>query len=396
MSSQPFFHFIHPGYDPSQKYPCRQLYSSIKASHKIDELTLSYGQSIEKELTRFIAEHQNQWIFLFVSYDASVDWIGNVSTKSCPLSFPILHICTAKFVEVNLSEQLTLNNRISHSIGQVKQFLSKEQYKTIFEKIQHHLQRGDIYEMNYCIPFVANAKSLDDYEFWKLMVQKSPMPFSTYFKLNHQSLLSASPERFISGNTQQILSQPMKGTLGKKENISDTEAIHALKSNAKEQSENVMIVDLVRNDMSKIALKNSVKVTELFGVYSFPRVYQMISTVTADLKNNTSMFDILKALFPMGSMTGAPKRKAMELIHEYEVFQRGPFSGAVGYIDPEGNFDFSVLIRSVFYDQQQLYFSAGSAITVQSQVDSEYNECLMKASAIFDVINEYNANATHR
>jgi para-aminobenzoate synthetase component 1 len=188
----------------------------------------------------------------------------------------------------------------------------------------------------------------------------------------------------------------MKGTLGKKEDVSDSEAIHTLKNNAKEKSENVMIVDLVRNDMSKIASKNSVDVPELFDVYSFPRVYQMISTVTADLKKNTSMFDILKALFPMGSMTGAPKRKAMELIHEYEMFQRGPFSGAVGYIDPEGNFDFSVLIRSVFYDQQQLYFSAGSAITVQSQVDFEYNECLMKASAIFDVINEYNNNATHR
>ncbi len=396
MSSQPFFHFIHPGFHPNQKYPCRQLYSSIKASHKIDELTLSYGQSIEKELTRFIAEHQNQWMFLFVSYDASSEWMGKVSAKSCPLAFPVLYICTANAVEVNKQEQFKFNNRNSPSIGRVKQCLSKEQYKTNFEKIQYHLQRGDIYEMNYCIPFVAHAESMDDYEFWRMMVEKSPMPFSTYFQLNKQSVLSASPERFIAGNTQQILSQPMKGTLGKKENISDTEAMHTLKNNTKEQSENVMIVDLVRNDMSKIASKNSVNVPELFGVYSFPRVYQMISTVTADLNKNTSMFDIFKALFPMGSMTGAPKRKAMELIHEYEVFQRGPFSGAVGYIDPEGNFDFSVLIRSVFYDQQQLYFSAGSAITVQSQVDSEYNECLMKASAIFDVINEYNANAIHR
>jgi para-aminobenzoate synthetase component 1 len=156
----------------------------------------------------------------------------------------------------------------------------------------------------------------------------------------------------------------------------------------KERSENVMIVDLVRNDFSKIAIKNSVDVEELFGIYTFEQVHQMISTITCNIEQNLSFSEIIKAVFPMGSMTGAPKIAAMELIEQYEPTKRGLFSGAVGYITPKGNFDFNVVIRSILYNSTNKYISiqAGSAITIDCDAEKEYEECLLKAKAMLEAL----------
>jgi para-aminobenzoate synthetase component 1 len=165
------------------------------------------------------------------------------------------------------------------------------------------------------------------------------------------------------------------------------ELINNLKNDPKEQSENVMIVDLVRNDLSQTAKKGSVKVEELFGIYPFKQLYQMISTVSSIKKDEFSSLDVILSCFPMGSMTGAPKKRAMELIDQYETSRRSLFSGTVGYFDPDGDFDFNVIIRSLFYDSNKKYlaYTVGSAITIQSDAEKEYDECLLKAKAIRDI-----------
>ena len=156
----------------------------------------------------------------------------------------------------------------------------------------------------------------------------------------------------------------------------------------KYKSENVMVVDLVRNDVSQVSRAGSVIVEELFGIYSFPQVYQMISTIKGELKDETSFMDIIRACFPMGSMTGAPKKRVLELIDQYEKSNRGLFSGAVGYIAPGGDFDFNVVIRSILYNAQNRYlsFQVGSGITFYSDPLREWEECLLKAKAINTVL----------
>jgi para-aminobenzoate synthetase component 1 len=161
-----------------------------------------------------------------------------------------------------------------------------------------------------------------------------------------------------------------------------------LRNSGKDRSENVMVVDLVRNDLSKVCTEGSVQTDELFGIYSFPQVHQMISTISGQLKPGVSFTDILKASFPMGSMTGAPKRRVMQLIEQYEKTKRGIYSGAVGYIDPQGDFDFNVVIRSILYNATDRYLSyqVGGGITAYSEAEKEYEECLLKAAAISQVL----------
>ena len=201
-------------------------------------------------------------------------------------------------------------------------------------------------------------------------------------------LICSSPERFLRKENQQLLSQPIKGTRKRsaKKEI-DFQLQMELLNSEKDKSENVMITDLVRNDLSKYAEKASVKVEELFGGYSFEQVHQMISTITAELSNKYHFIDAIKGAFPMGSMTGVPKKKAMELIEKFETTKRGLFSGSVGYINPNSDFDFNVVIRSILYNSTKKYFSvmAGGAITAKSIPKEEYEECLVKVKAILEI-----------
>jgi para-aminobenzoate synthetase component 1 len=218
----------------------------------------------------------------------------------------------------------------------------------------------------------------------------SPNPFSALYKLENKYLICASPERFLKTVGTKIYSQPIKGTSKRDTGnlLNDETNKRNLLNSDKERSENVMIVDLVRNDLSKVCVKGSVKVEELFGIYSFPQVHQMISTISGVLTSKDDLATVLKATFPMGSMTGAPKKRAMELIEVYEKTKRGIFSGALGYINPEGDFDFNVVIRSIVYNSLDKYLSilGGSAITFNSIGEKEYEECLLKIEAMKSVL----------
>ncbi|MDW7695574.1 anthranilate synthase component I family protein [Flammeovirgaceae bacterium SG7u.111] len=266
---------------------------------------------------------------------------------------------------------------------------SRQRYLNRVEKIRQHIEEGDVYELNYCIEFFAENITLDPVETFLKLNQESPMPFAACLRINEQYLLCASPERFLKREGKQLVSQPIKGTARRGNSSEEDERLkNFLKNDEKERAENMMIVDLVRNDLTKSAQTGSIKVPELFGIYGFRQVHQMISTVTATLKKECSSVQAIKNAFPMGSMTGAPKIKAMQLIEELEDSRRGLFSGAVGYQSPDKNFDFNVVIRSLFYDAEKckLSYQVGSAITYDSVPEKEYEECLLKAKAIMKVL----------
>ena len=265
---------------------------------------------------------------------------------------------------------------------------SKEEYIDSILELKKHIQFGDIYEINYCTEFYNESVEIDPITLYKKLNVISPMPFSAFYKSRQDYLLCASPERFVRKVGRKIVSQPIKGTVKRgSEPKDDLLRKHELRNDLKEQTENVMIVDLVRNDLSKTAEKSSVKVEELFGVYTFPQVHQLISTVSSFLKEDVHFVDAVKSAFPMGSMTGAPKIEAMKIADRLEKSKRELYSGSVGYIDPQGDFDFNVVIRSLTYnmDRQFLSFLVGGAITNLSDPEKEYEECLLKAKAIFEL-----------
>ena len=274
----------------------------------------------------------------------------------------------------------------------VQSALTKEEYISTIEKLRTHILRGDCYEINYCQEFFATGADIDALQVYKQLTAISPNPFSCYYKLDDKYVLCASPERYLQKKGNHILSQPIKGTFKRnlENKAADNDLKKQLQESEKDKSENVMVVDLVRNDLSKVCKEGTVKVDELFGVYSFPQVHQMISTITGELNDNVDLSDILKASFPMGSMTGAPKQRVMELIEQYEKTKRGIYSGAVGYISPNKDFDFNVVIRSILYNATNQYLSylVGGAITFYSDPEKEYAECLLKAEAIKKVLQD--------
>jgi para-aminobenzoate synthetase component I len=268
----------------------------------------------------------------------------------------------------------------------IRNRILKEDYIDIVQKLRQHILRGDCYEINLCQEFYCDNVVADPLQVYHKLIQLSPNPFAALYKLNNRFCICASPERYLKKEGDKIFSQPIKGTSKRdlQNPETDLQNKNYLRQNEKEKSENVMVVDLVRNDLSKVCKEGSVKVDELFGVYSFPQVHQMISTVSGIAKNDMNWVDIIKATFPMGSMTGAPKKRVMQLIEQYEQTKRGLFSGAIGYVSPDGDFDFNVVIRSIFYNSSTGYlsFQTGSAITFYSDAEKEYEECLLKAAAI--------------
>ncbi len=259
-----------------------------------------------------------------------------------------------------------------------------EYFKKVTEALKH-IYKGNIYEVNLCQEFYAENVTINPLAIYQRLNGISKTPFATFLKVEHQYLLSASPERYLKKEGTKIISQPIKGTAKRLTNKEkDAQIALDLSQDKKEQSENVMIVDLVRNDLSKTAKKGSVQVEELCKVYTFEQVHQLISTIVSEVPENTNPIDILRNTFPMGSMTGAPKIAAMKVIEKLENTKRGLYSGTVGYFTPNGDFDFNVVIRSILYNQEKKYasFSVGSAITAKSTPENEYEECLLKAKAM--------------
>jgi len=264
------------------------------------------------------------------------------------------------------------------------------EYRERVADLQRHILRGDCYEVNFCQEFFAQPADLDPLSGWWSLSQSSPNPFSCFYGLQDRYLLCASPERYLKKEGDQLFSQPIKGTAARYADrpAADADAARDLFNSAKDRSENVMIVDLVRNDLSKICIPGSVRVEELYGIYPFPQVFQMISTVRGTLQPGFDWTDVIRETFPMGSMTGAPKRRVVGLIDKYERSRRGIFSGAVGYVTPEGDFDFNVVIRSLLYNRANRYLSyqVGSGITFYSDPEAEYEECLIKARGILKAL----------
>ncbi|MFY0674537.1 MAG: anthranilate synthase component I family protein [Bacteroidia bacterium] len=253
--------------------------------------------------------------------------------------------------------------------------VSDEDYLSNIELIKENIKNGSVYELNYCRKFEAKV-SIDPYSVFALQMSNNQSPYSFLFKNDIEFVISGSMERFLCKKGNKLISQPIKGTLkNKNQNIAKEQK--QLLNDAKERAENLMIVDLVRNDLSKCSITGSVKVQELFGIYSYPSVHQMISSVSSRVKAETSFSEIIQSLFPMGSMTGAPKISAMKTIDDLETFQRGLFSGAFGYIMPNGDFDLNVVIRSIFYNSKShlINIPVGSAITIDSNGEQELNEC---------------------
>jgi para-aminobenzoate synthetase component 1 len=265
---------------------------------------------------------------------------------------------------------------------------TKEDYLSAVNALKDHIQKGDIYEINYCTSFSSHLRENASFTLFEHLNERTDAPFSVYMKQGRHEIICGSPERYMRKEGNVLTSNPIKGTIRRGANDGeDLELKEKLRNDKKEQAENVMIVDLVRNDLSRIARKNSVKVDELFGVYSFKTVHHMISTISCELSENTGFAEIVRATFPMGSMTGAPKISAMQLADRYEIKGRGIYSGSVGVIFPNGDFDFNVVIRTMTYDSELFLIrcNVGGAITALCDAEKEYEECLLKANALLSI-----------
>tara|TARA_B100000795_G_scaffold248097_1_gene214759 strand:+ start:109 stop:1392 length:1284 start_codon:yes stop_codon:yes gene_type:complete len=382
----------------------------ILAVGSVDEISVGTEKAFDK-LQDFYDKHK-EWVFGSLSYDLKNGLENLESSHSDRIQFPDLHFFIPKYLFVFKDNQLAIYHHESSAVfdletlsrtsqeteiyfeNSIKHRVEKQQYITDVNLIKEHIQRGDIYEMNYCQEFYAEKTNLNPFDTFTRLNTISKAPFSCYYKVGDKYLLSASPERYIKKVGNKVISQPIKGTRKRGIDLAEDERLKKeLYEDQKERSENVMIVDLVRNDLSKIAKKNSVTVDELFGIYSFDQVHQMISTISCEVDEQTSLKEIFEATFPMGSMTGAPKISAMKLIEKFEKTKRGLYSGAVGYINPQGDFDFNVVIRSLQYNALNKYlsFMVGGAITIGSDAELEYQECLVKAKALFEVLDQKHA-----
>jgi para-aminobenzoate synthetase component 1 len=388
-----------------------QNYSSFDFALAVDAFT-----SIKTDYTNAFEDLKNyqqqskDWLFGYLSYDLKNDLEALESNNFDGLQFADLYFFQPKkififkddILEVHylfmcddeLETDLIAIQNCKHSVSsspnlEIKQRIDEENYISRVTKMLSHIQRGDIYEANFCMEFYANEAIIEPIEIFQKLNTISNTPFGLFFKNKNQYLLCASPERYLRKQGTKVITQPIKGTSRRFSDPNlDLESKNALAQNPKERSENIMIVDLVRNDLSRTATKGSVEVEELCGIYSFEQVHQMISTVVSEVESALSPVDILRTTFPMGSMTGAPKIAAMKIIESLEETKRGIYSGAFGYFSPNNDFDFNVVIRSIAYNATNKYvsFSVGSAITSQSNPEQEYEECLLKAKAMFEVL----------
>ncbi|MFC2127674.1 chorismate-binding protein [Bacteroidota bacterium] len=391
----------------------KENHSSIEGvlaagTHK--KISSDYKGAFNK-LKNFQTQHKD-YLFGFLGYDLKND-IENLKSKNKDgLDFPDLFFFQPKkliFISgntVSFKYLSTYTDEIAKDFEDIENTSSnitsvenkniklklrihKDAYLDKVEHILNHIHRGDIYEANFCQEFYSENSTINPVRVYDSLNKISKAPFATFLKFDNKFLLSASPERYLKKTGTTIISQPIKGTA--KRALSEQEdnlLKKQLETDPKERAENIMIVDLVRNDLSRIAVKGSVKVNELCKVYSFKQVHQMISTISSEIPVNIHPVDIIKNSYPMGSMTGAPKIKAMKIIEEQEETKRGLYSGAVGYFTPDGDFDFNVIIRSILYNEKNKFvsYSVGSAITSLSVAEKELEECLLKAKAMREVL----------
>ena len=394
----------------SNSYP--QEYSSFNFTLAVDAFTslkTDFHNAFE-DLKQY-QQTTKDWLFGYLTYDLKNDVEPLQSSNFDGLNFPDLFFFQPKKIFILKENQLEIQYLLlcddeveedfndivqspkptvkSEEVIAIEQRISKEFYIEKVAKMLQHIHAGDMYEANFCMEFYAENAVINPLEKFQKLNEISQAPFSVFFKNHKQYLLSASPERYLKKTGETLISQPIKGTSKRfSDPIEDEKSKQFLESDSKERAENIMITDLVRNDLSHTAQKGSVEVVELCEIYSFLQVHQMISTITSKIDPQYSPIDVLKTTFPMGSMTGAPKISVMKIIENLEETKRGLYSGAIGYFTPDGDFDFNVVIRSILYNEENQYvsFSVGSAITAQSVPEKEYEECLLKAKAMHEVL----------
>src|SRR5690554_573246 len=401
-------------YLDSNDYP--QKYSSYDMVLAVEALTsikTDYFDAFSK-LNEYY-QTTKDWLFGYLSYDLKNDVEKLSSNNFDGLHFPDLFFFQPKKLfllkgnELEIQYLKMVDDKVEEDFQEIvesqkskvgstnktefsiNQRVSKDDYLKKVGKVLEHIQRGDIYEANFCMEFYTENAIINPLETYKKLNQISQSPFSLYFKNQNQYVLCSSPERYLKNENGKIISQPIKGTSKRFEDSElDNRSKIELQQNPKERSENIMIVDLVRNDLSRTAEKSSVKVEELCGVYSFKQVHHLTSTITSNKNTEKSVIKVIEKSFPMGSMTGAPKISAMQIIENQEETKRGIYSGSTGYFTPNGNFDFNVVIRSILYNSENKYlsFSVGSAITSKCNPEQEYEECLLKAKAMKEVLSD--------
>jgi len=397
--------------DSNQYEQGHSRYEAILAVDAFTAIKTDYVQAFKK-----LQEYQtlsSDWLFGYLSYDLKNDTERLSSKNFDGLHFPDVYFFQPKrlflFAEAEveihylqlvsdelesdwaaiLNTEVTVANETQEHSVKISLRTSKDTYFEKVNQMLRHIERGDIYEANFCQEFYAENATIDPLKTFQHLNLISSPPFATFLKLDQHYALSASPERYLKREGNHIISQPIKGTAKRlKDPKADADMIRQLENDPKERSENIMITDLVRNDLSRIAEKGSVEVEELCKIYTFEQVHQMISTIRCQVASDCSSVEILKQTFPMGSMTGAPKISAMKIIESLEDAKRGLYSGAVGYFAPNGDFDFNVVIRSILYNKalQYVSYSVGGAITAQSIPENEYEECLVKAKAMREVL----------
>jgi para-aminobenzoate synthetase component I len=389
----------------------RHTYDLIAGVGEIGSFGFSQS-ALSGTLDAFI-ESSRDWLFGHLSYDLKNQIENLVSGHPDHIDFPLLHFFIPRYVFMLKGKILKVGRHPYHDgpgdisaivdeildmpfpsmkrtfTGKIRSVMSKKDYLEAVTGIKDQIQRGNIYEMNLCQEFFSTGADIDPAVTWLQLIAESPTPFSCFYRLNEKFLLCASPERFIKKTGSKIVSQPIKGT-APRGNTPETDlaAMKQLAADQKERSENIMITDLVRNDLSRIATRGSVRVNELCGIYPYPRLLQMQSDISARLRPGISFASIINSTFPMGSMTGAPKIRSMEIIEHFEKTRRGLYSGSVGYITPRMDFDMNVVIRSLQYNRSASYlsFMVGGAITAGSEPEKEYQECMLKAGAIMKVL----------
>ncbi|WP_276485306.1 anthranilate synthase component I family protein [Paraflavitalea pollutisoli] len=395
----------------NQQYPSSlQNYECLLAAGAAHLLEVKAGEQAFDRLQSFYDAHQD-WLFGHLSYDLKREMEVPESTNPDGIGFPDLGFFVPEVVVLLHHDSMLIGtigdesaevvfdaimatvipvDRAAHTDVPIQARFTQDEYLQVIRNLQRHILRGDCYEINFCQEFYATQVYLDPVAVYERLCLASPNPFAAFYKSEERYLLCASPERYIKKEGRRLFSQPIKGTWQRdlQSAEGDERNRKQLYHSAKDRSENVMVVDLVRNDLSRVCEEGSVQVDELFGIYSFPQVHQMISTISGVLRADLHWVEAIRQTFPMGSMTGAPKRRVMELIEQYERTRRGLFSGSVGYITPDGNFDFNVVIRSIFYNAATAYLSyqVGSGITFYSDPQGEYEECLLKAAAIRRVL----------
>lgn len=387
------------------------LHHSVECLVAVGEVTRFSPTSNHQSALASFLQQTNDWLFGHISYDYhSILYPSLAQQKPDDVGFQPIYFYQPEIVlqlsatelkiesltktPLSIFKEITAIQNTEHKTSNqelsINSRISKVDYLQTIHQLKQHILRGDCYEINYCQEFYAENVVIEPLAIYQQLTTISPNPFASFYKLNNKYLLCASPERYLKKQSNQLISQPIKGTF--KRNLQNIEADNTLKQQLfeshKDRTENVMVVDLVRNDLSRICKEGSVRVEELFGIYTYPQVHQMISTIVGEIDESTNLADILQATFPMGSMTGAPKQKVMQLINQYEPSNRGLYSGAVGYVTPNKDFDFNVVIRSILYNatSQYLSYQVGGGITFNSIAEQEYEECLLKAEAIRKVL----------